>query len=147
MPEKTAETIDDEGWLLTGDIGELDEDGYLRIIDRKKELIINAGGKNLSPANIEAKLKLIPLVDQAVAIGDARKYISALLTLDPDAAAAWASAHGLEGADIASLAENEELLAEVQRRGGRCERDPRPRGGRKAVQDPARAMGARAGTS
>ncbi len=115
MPEKTAETIDDEGWLLTGDIGELDEDGYLRIIDRKKELIITAGGKNLSPANIEAELKLIPLVDQALAIGDARKYISALLTLDPDAAAAWASAHGLAGADIASLAENEELLAEVQR--------------------------------
>jgi long-subunit acyl-CoA synthetase (AMP-forming) len=115
MPEKTAETIDDEGWLLTGDIGELDEDGYLRIIDRKKELIITAGGKNLSPANIEAELKLIPLVDQGVAIGDARKYISALLTLDPDAAAAWASAHGLEGADIASLAENQELVAEVQR--------------------------------
>jgi long-subunit acyl-CoA synthetase (AMP-forming) len=115
MPEKTAETIDSEGWLLTGDIGELDEDGYLKIIDRKKELIITAGGKNLSPSNIEAELKLIPLVDQAVAIGDAKKYISALLTLDPDAAAAWASAHGLEGAEIAELAENEELLAEVQR--------------------------------
>jgi long-subunit acyl-CoA synthetase (AMP-forming) len=115
MPEKNAETIDPDGWLLTGDIGELDEDGYLRIIDRKKELIITAGGKNLSPSNIEAELKLIPLVDQAVAIGDEKKYISALLTLDPDAAAAWAKAHGVEGASIAELAANEELIAEVER--------------------------------
>jgi len=115
MPEKTAETIDSDGWLLTGDIGELDEDGYLRIIDRKKELIITAGGKNLSPSNIEAELKLIPLVDQAVAIGDAKKYIAALLTLDPDAAAAWAKAHDLEGAEISELAQNPELIAEVER--------------------------------
>jgi len=114
MPEKNAETIDSDGWLATGDIGELDDDGYLRIVDRKKELIITAGGKNLSPANIEAELKLIPLVDQAVAIGDARKYIAALLTLDPDAAAAWAEAHGMEGTDIAELAESPELIAEVQ---------------------------------
>ena len=113
MPEKNAETIDSDGWLATGDIGELDEDGYLRIVDRKKELIITAAGKNLSPANIEAELKLIPLVDQAVAIGDARKYIAALLTLDPDAAAAWAKAHGMEGAEIAELAASPELIAEV----------------------------------
>ena len=114
MPEATADTIDDDGWLLTGDIGELDEDGYLKIVDRKKELIINAAGKNMSPANIESKLKLIPLVDQAVAIGDGRKYNTALLTLDPDAASAWAKKHGAE-ADIASLSQNEELLGEVQK--------------------------------
>ncbi len=114
MSEKTAETIDADGWLLTGDIGELDEDGYLRIVDRKKELIITAGGKNLSPSNIEAELKLIPLIDQAVAIGDQRKYISALLTLDPDAAAAWAKDHGVEGTSIAELSRSEELIAEVQ---------------------------------
>jgi long-chain acyl-CoA synthetase len=114
MPDVTAETIDDDGWLLTGDIGELDEDGYLKIVDRKKELIINAAGKNMSPANIESKLKLIPLVDQAVAIGDRRKYNTALLTLDPEAAAAWAKEHGAD-ADIASLSENEELLAEIQK--------------------------------
>jgi long-chain acyl-CoA synthetase len=115
MPEVTAETIDDDGWLVTGDIGELDEDGYLRIVDRKKELIINAAGKNMSPANIESKLKLIPLVDQAVAIGDRRKYVSALLTLDFEAAARWASEHGIDDADLASLAENERVIEEVQR--------------------------------
>jgi long-chain acyl-CoA synthetase len=113
MPEKNAETITEAGWLLTGDIGEIDEDGYLKIVDRKKELIINAAGKNMSPANIESKLKLIPLVDQAVAIGDSRKYVTALLTLDPDAAAAWAKAHGKEP-DLAALAEDGELLAELE---------------------------------
>ena len=90
LPEKTAETFTEDGFLLTGDIGEFDEDGYLKIVDRKKELIITAPGKNLSPANIEARLKQIPLVSQAVAIGDQRKYISALLTLDAEAAKSWA---------------------------------------------------------
>ena len=90
LPEKTAEAFTEDGFLLTGDIGEFDEDGYLRIVDRKKELIITAQGKNLSPANIEARLKQIPLVSQAVAIGDRRKYIGALLTLDPEAAKSWA---------------------------------------------------------
>ena len=114
LPEKTAEAFTDDGFLLTGDIGEFDEDGYLRIVDRKKELIITAQGKNLSPANIEARLKQIPLVSQAVAIGDARKYISALLTLDAEAAQAWAREHGID-ADPATLASSEELVAEVQR--------------------------------
>jgi long-chain acyl-CoA synthetase len=115
MPEATAETIDEDGWLVTGDIGELDEDGYLKIVDRKKELIINAAGKNMSPANIESKLKLIPLVDQAVAIGDRRKYVSALLTLDPDAAGRWAKEQGVDPTDVASLAENERVIEEIQR--------------------------------
>jgi long-chain acyl-CoA synthetase len=115
MPEATAETIDEDGWLVTGDIGELDEDGYLKIVDRKKELIINAAGKNMSPANIESKLKLIPLVDQAVAIGDRRKYVSALLTLDPDAAGRWAKKQGVDPTDVASLAENERVIEEIQR--------------------------------
>ncbi len=114
LPEKTAETFTDDGFLLTGDIGEIDEDGYLRIVDRKKELIITAQGKNLSPANIEARLKQVPLVSQAVAIGDARKYISALLTLDAEAAMRWAKEHGMD-ADLATLASSEELVAEVQR--------------------------------
>jgi long-subunit acyl-CoA synthetase (AMP-forming) len=114
MPEKNAETITEDGWLLTGDIGEIDEDGYLKIVDRKKELIINAAGKNMSPANIESKLKLIPLIDQAVAIGDSRKYVTALLTLDPDAAAAWAKAHGKDpGLD--GLARDDELVDQVER--------------------------------
>jgi len=114
LPEKTAETFTHDGFLLTGDIGEFDEDGYLRIVDRKKELIITAAGKNLSPANIEARLKQIPMVSQAIAIGDRRKYISALLTLDVEAAGLWARERDLD-ADSAELAGNEELVAEIQR--------------------------------
>ncbi|TMM04102.1 MAG: long-chain fatty acid--CoA ligase [Actinobacteria bacterium] len=89
MPEQTAEMIDADGWLHTGDIGALDGDGHLRIVDRKKELIINASGKNMSPANIEARLKeASPLIDQACVIGDARPYNVALIVLDGEAAAA-----------------------------------------------------------
>jgi long-chain acyl-CoA synthetase len=114
-PEQTAETIDSDGWLHTGDIGVLDDDGYLKIVDRKKELIITAGGKNVSPANLEAELKMIPLVGQACAIGEQRPFMSALVVLDPDAAAAWAASHGLSGEDAtpAALAENPEVLAEI----------------------------------
>jgi len=83
MPEKTAETFTEDGWLLTGDVGEFDEQGYLKIVDRKKELIISAGGKNMSPANIEAKVKAAStVVAQVVAIGDSRPYNVALITLD-----------------------------------------------------------------
>jgi long-chain acyl-CoA synthetase len=113
LPDKTAETFTDDGYLLSGDIGEFDEDGYLKIVDRKKELIITAAGKNLSPANIEARVKQVPLVSQAIAIGDKRKYVSALVTLDAEAAKNWASEHGA-GDDPESLAANEELIAEVQ---------------------------------
>jgi long-chain acyl-CoA synthetase len=88
LPQKTAEVFTDDGWLLTGDVGELDEDGYLRIVDRKKELIINAAGKNMSPANIESHVKSAsPLIGQVIAIGDGRPYNVALITLDPDGAA------------------------------------------------------------
>ena len=115
LPDKTAETILDDGWLATGDIGELDSDGYLTIVDRKKELIINAAGKNMSPANIEAKLKTAsPLIGQATAIGDRRPYNVALIVLDPDYAPVWAQQNGLEGSSISELAENEALLAAVQ---------------------------------
>jgi long-chain acyl-CoA synthetase len=115
MPEKTAETIDEDGWLVTGDIGELDSDGYLKIVDRKKELIINAAGKNMSPANIEATLKTAsPLIGQAVAIGDARPYNVALITLDPDFAPGWAAKQGIEDTSLESLAENEQAIAAVQ---------------------------------
>jgi long-chain acyl-CoA synthetase len=114
-PEQTAETIDSDGWLHTGDIGVLDEDGYLKIVDRKKELIITAGGKNVSPANLEAELKMIPLVGQACAIGEQRPFMSALVVLDPDAAAAWAASHGLTGEDatMTALAENPDVVAEI----------------------------------
>jgi long-subunit acyl-CoA synthetase (AMP-forming) len=93
QPEKTAEALSEDGWLLTGDIGEFDEQGYLRIVDRKKELIINAAGKNMSPANIEAKLKAAStLIAQAVAIGDNRPYNVALIALDPESLAARGAA-------------------------------------------------------
>jgi long-chain acyl-CoA synthetase len=115
LAEKTAETKDPDGWVHTGDIGEIDEDGYLKIVDRKKELIITAGGKNISPANLEAALKMIPLVGQACAIGEKRPFVSALVVLDPDAASAWAAAHGLEGDDasLVALAENPDVVAEI----------------------------------
>jgi long-chain acyl-CoA synthetase len=93
MPEKTAEALSPDGWLRTGDVGEFDEVGYLRIVDRKKELIINAAGKNMSPANIESKLKAAStLIAQAVAIGDNRPYNVALIALDPESLAARGAA-------------------------------------------------------
>ncbi|MBZ0234605.1 MAG: AMP-binding protein [Deltaproteobacteria bacterium] len=95
LPQQTAETVDADGWLHTGDIGELDAEGFLRIVDRKKELIINAAGKNMSPANIEARIKTSsPLIGQAVVIGDGRPYNVALLVLDPDGHAAFLKSHG-----------------------------------------------------
>jgi long-subunit acyl-CoA synthetase (AMP-forming) len=110
-PAQTAETVDPEGWLHTGDIGALDADGYLRIVDRKKEIIINSAGKNMSPANIEATIKTSsPLIGQAVCIGDARPYNVALIVLDPDYAPQWAASKGVV---LDRLSEDEAVLAEV----------------------------------
>jgi long-chain acyl-CoA synthetase len=104
MPEKTAEALTEDGWLLTGDIGEIDAEGYLKIVDRKKELIINAMGKNMSPAGIEGKLKTeSPLIAQAVAIGDSRPYNVALIVLEPETLAFRGAA-----------ADDPEVLAEVE---------------------------------
>jgi long-chain acyl-CoA synthetase len=115
QPDKTAEAIDADGWLHTGDIGQIDEDGYLKIVDRKKEIIINAAGKNMSPANIEAALKTgSPLIGQACCIGDARPYNTALIVLDADFAPQWAAQNGLEGKDLAELAVEPAVIAAVQ---------------------------------
>jgi long-subunit acyl-CoA synthetase (AMP-forming) len=115
QPEKTAEVIDDEGWLATGDIGDLDDDGYLKIVDRKKELIINAAGKNMSPANIESALKgASPLIGQVIAVGDGRPYNTALIVLDPDYAPVWAAQNGLEGMSVAELATQDKLIEAIQ---------------------------------
>jgi long-subunit acyl-CoA synthetase (AMP-forming) len=114
-PEKTAEAIDADGWLHTGDVVQIDDEGYVRIVDRKKELIINAAGKNMSPANIEARLKSSsPLIGQAVAIGDRRPYNVALIVLDPDACAAYAAQQGLGDSSAATLAKEEGVQASVE---------------------------------
>jgi long-subunit acyl-CoA synthetase (AMP-forming) len=114
LPDKTAESFTDDGFLRTGDIGEFDEHGYLKIVDRKKELIISAAGKNMSPANIEATLKSAsPLIGQACCIGDARPYNTALIVLDADFAPAWAAQHGIEGATLEQLAGEESVREAV----------------------------------
>jgi long-chain acyl-CoA synthetase len=112
--EATRALIDDDGWLHTGDVGELDDDGYLRIVDRKKELIITSSGKNVSPANIEGLLKEHPLVGQALAYGDNRPYVVALVVLDHEMVPAWAARNGIAGATPPELAAHEQVLAEVQ---------------------------------
>ena len=115
LPEKTAEAFTEDGFLRTGDIGVIDEDGYLSIVDRKKELIINAAGKNMSPANIEAALKSSsPLIGQACCIGDRRPYNTALIVLDADFAPAWAAKQGIEDLSLESLARESSVRSAVQ---------------------------------
>ena len=113
LPEQTAALIDADGWLHTGDIGRLDDDGFLSVVDRKKELIITAGGENVSPAAIENLLVAHPLIGQALAFGDMRPYVVALLTLDGEVAPAWAKAHGVEAASLPELAAHPVVLAAV----------------------------------
>lgn len=112
---KTAESLTPDGWLLTGDIGEFDEDRYLRIVDRKKELIITAGGKNIAPSNLENALKAHALVGQAAVIGDRRPYLTALIVLDPESVLAWARGKGIPAPSAAELSGHPDVVAEVQR--------------------------------
>jgi long-chain acyl-CoA synthetase len=114
-PDGTAEAIDADGWLHSGDIGVVDEDGYLKIVDRKREIIINAAAKNMSPANIEQAIKAeSSLIGQIVCIGDGRRYNTALITLDPEAAAAAATRHSLESTELEDIVEAPAVVAEVQ---------------------------------
>ncbi|MGH9211184.1 MAG: AMP-dependent synthetase/ligase [Acidimicrobiales bacterium] len=113
-PEKTAEALDEDGTLHSGDVGEFHDDGYLRIIDRKKELIITAGGKNISPANLEAALKSLPLVGQVCAVGDQRPYVVALVVLDPEVAPVWAKDRDVRYHGLAELAEHPDVRAELE---------------------------------
>ncbi|MFI6095698.1 AMP-dependent synthetase/ligase [Lentzea sp. NPDC051213] len=114
-PERTAEAVDHDGWLHTGDVATIDADGYVRIVDRKKELIINAAGKNMSPSNIEGAIKVaVPLAQAVVVIGDDRPYVTALLTLDPDACAAYATKAGLPDSSPAALARHPEVHALIE---------------------------------
>jgi long-chain acyl-CoA synthetase len=114
-PEKTAQTFDKDGWLHTGDVGEMDRDGFLRIVDRKKELIVTAGGKNVSPANLENLLKRHPLVGQACVIGDRRSFVSVLIVLDGEVAPGWAKKNGIAFTDVTRLAAEPRVGEEIQR--------------------------------
>ena len=115
-PEATAETLVD-GWLHTGDLGEVDSDGFVTITGRKKDIIITAGGKNITPANFEGDMKQHPLVSQCVMVGDRLPFLTALVTLDPEEAPEYAQANGLP-ADLAALTASPEVKAELERHMG-----------------------------
>ena len=117
-PAATAEALTADGWLRTGDVGELDRDGFLRITDRKKDLIITSGGKNVSPQNIEKRLSGIPGVAQAVVVGDARKYLAALFTLDREAAVREAKACGSACGSVEQIARDPRFVARIAERVG-----------------------------
>ncbi len=113
-PQKTAEAVDEDGWLHTGDIMDADEDGYLKVVDRKKEIIINAAGKNMSPANIENTIKAAcPLVGVLLVIGDARPYNTALIVLDAESAGPFAAQRGLADASPGTLAADPGVIADI----------------------------------
>ncbi len=113
-PEATAEAFRD-GWFLTGDIGELTPDGCLRITDRKKDIIVTAGGKNIAPQNLENELKGDPLISQVMVHGDQRRFVSALVTLNEENARKWAAEGGLDAKmPLAALAEHPAMRARIQ---------------------------------
>jgi long-chain acyl-CoA synthetase len=114
-PEKTADIIDSDGWVHSGDIAEPGPNGQFRIVDRKKELIITSAGKNISPANLESLAKSSPIIGQAVAIGDGRKFISVLVVLDPQVAPAWAKARSIPAGSLVDLAQDSAVVDEVRR--------------------------------
>jgi len=114
MPEDTAQTLVD-GWLQSGDLGHFDADGYLYVSGRKKDLLITSGGKNISPANLEAELMDLPLVEHGIVCGDGRHFLSALLTLKPDALETFLQAHGLQGLDMPAACRHPLVLAELQK--------------------------------
>jgi long-chain acyl-CoA synthetase len=114
MPDQTAEVLDADGWFSTGDVGEIDEGGRVRITDRKKDLVKTSGGKYIAPSIIEARLKaLCPIVAHVVVHADKRNFASALLTLDPDVVAQWAEAEGVEG-DYSALTADPRVHAFIQ---------------------------------
>ncbi len=113
--EATDETIDAEGWLHSGDVGNIDDTGFLKITDRKKELLITSGGENIAPQILEGKLKSIPVVSQVVVVGDKRKYITALFTLDPDKVIQEAAAANSSAQDAGQAATCESFKKHLQK--------------------------------
>jgi long-chain acyl-CoA synthetase len=111
--EATAAAIDADGWFHTGDLGEFDADGFIRITGRKKEILVTAGGKNVAPAVLEDRIRLHPLVSQCMVVGDGKPFIAALVTIDPETIVAWAKAHD-KPTDVPSLVDDKELIAEIQ---------------------------------
>ena len=112
-PEATAETLKD-GWLYSGDVGELDEDGYLKITDRKKDIIVTAGGKNITPQYIENKLKFSPYINDAVVIGDKRKFISSLIMIDEDNVVKYAQDNKIQFSTYKDLTQSPEIIKLIQ---------------------------------
>ena len=114
-PVATGDVIDADGWFHTGDVGHIDDDGFLFITGRKKELLVTAQGKNVAPAPLEDRIRAHALVSQCMVVGDNRPYVAALITLDPEAIGPWARAHGLpENATAVDLHDNPELIADIQ---------------------------------
>ena len=111
LPEKTAEAIDADGWLHTGDVGRVDADGYFYITDRMKDIIITAGGKNITPSEWENQLKFSPYVTDAVVIGDKRAYLSCLVMIDEDNVAQWAQDRDVQFSDFKSLCRAPEVIS------------------------------------
>ena len=114
-PAKTADIIDEDGWVHSGDIGAMGPNGQFKIVDRKKELIITSSGKNISPANLESVAKSSPIIGQAVAVGDSRQFISVLVVLDPQVVPGWAKARGIDAASMAELVDHTAIVAEIRR--------------------------------
>jgi long-chain acyl-CoA synthetase len=110
----TAATFDDDGWFMTGDIGVLDAEGFLRITGRKKELIVTAAGKNVAPAPLEDRLRAHPLISQAIVVGDQRPFVGAMLAIDDEALEQWAAERGLDGIERRKLLEHDEVRFELQ---------------------------------
>jgi long-chain acyl-CoA synthetase len=113
--QATEETFAADGWFRSGDIGEIDDEGFLRITGRKKEMIVTAGGKNVAPAVLEDRLRVHALISQAMVVGDGRPYVAALITIDPEALGPWKERHGKPAsATVADLRDDPDLLADIQ---------------------------------